>query len=171
MEGIVIKKTCSLVVALVMLAVMVVPAMAAPPEHFNVELTDGPYLIADCGDFTVWALGDIQLARTTFFDKGGNPTRVVSHWAIDSTYYSPETGKSVPSAERITTFEKIVDGQYQMKQTGVAFKLNMPGYGQLIMDVGHIVFDEHFNVLFSAGQHPWNLGTGDFTKLCAFFSE
>jgi hypothetical protein len=165
------KKGFSLLVALVMLLVVVIPAVAAPPDHFTDEFHDGPWFITDCGDFTVLVEGTVSIKGKVFYDQEGNPTKVQTHWDIESVYYSPETGKSVPSAERINWFEETVDGQFQIKQTGVAFKLNMPGYGQLIMDVGLIIFDENFNVLFSAGQHPWNLGTGDFTKLCAFFAE
>ena len=165
------KKVYSIVVALVLLAVATVPALAAPPEFLSFDFRDGPYLIADCGDFVVKVEGDTHVDVKLFYDQEGNLIRANSHWAWDSEYYTvPDTGKRAYGHDEMNWVEQAVDGEWQIKQTGMALKLVVPGYGNLLIDAGLIVWDENFNVIRYAGQHPWNLGTGDFTKVCAYFA-
>jgi hypothetical protein len=53
----------------------------------------------------------------------------------------------------------------QGANSGVAFRLVVPGAGAVFLDVGRTVLDRQGNVYFEAGPHQFL--DGDFAGLCA----
>ena len=164
------KKVLCVVVAIVALLLAAPPVLAIPPEHFVVTFDEAPWLIADCGGYTVETDALITIKGTTFLNKDGEATRVATLWQIDAVYSSPETG--VSATMNSETFHSVLDVETgEQRSSGVQFHLVVPGAGTLLIDAGRLVFDDDFNITFAAGPHPVYLPQeGDLDRICAYFA-
>ena len=53
--------------------------------------------------------------------------------------------------------------------TGAVFNIQAPGVGNLLMDVGIIIFDDEGNVIHQGGPHPAFFG--DFQGFCDYLAD
>ena len=160
--------TTSLAVSLV----LAVGATAAPPEHspwFPIAETEiipaapaGPCAYAIRVDI-------VGKARSTlFFDKAGNPARVIEITPTLRITFSAN-GKSISTVSPAVVHVTInADGSEVVTITGLQGHLIVGGGPPLAADAGRIVLffsgptDEEPDILFQAG--PFN--AGPFPQLC-----
>lgn len=152
--------------SLAMVLSLISPASADQPEKltFSVEITqiddttcDFPFLEEFEGRITI----------TTFFDGEGNPIRVQLHLPFDGTLTNQETGTSVSATQDLIVVEDLEAGTTTF--VGVRFRVNFPGRGHVLLDVGRVVFDADGNVIFEAGPHQ--VINEDFEAFCEALSE
>jgi len=152
--------------SIMMVLSLVVPASADQPDKitFTVEITqvdntscDFPFLEEFEGRITI----------TTYFDSGGDPIRVMLHLPFDGTLTNQETGTSVSATQDLIVVEDLEAGTTTF--VGVRFRVNFPGLGHVLLDVGKIVFDADGNVIFEAGPHQ--VINEDFEAFCEVLSE
>jgi hypothetical protein len=125
-------------VALMALAV-VSPALADQPETatFNFTVTDN--LLQSCDGFDIIENAVIQIKETSFFDKDGNRVRITAHVKYTGTLTNSATGTSVTDGP--DTIQVIVDVQDGTERwAGIAFSINLPGEGIIVLDAGNIIF-------------------------------
>lgn len=144
------------VVALIVSAALVatVTASAARPTkedlgvfHYELSVDCSPYGF----DFTIDVVGQSAVWIETFFDASGDPVRVVVHDSSSETDTNSVTGETVPMRGQSVTTYDLVAGTRTV--TGKTFLMNVPGSGAAILDVGRVVFDAPFHVVFEAGPH------------------
>lgn len=144
---------------------LVSPAAADEPEKitFSVEITqtddtscDFPFLEEFEGRITI----------TTFFDSEGNPIRVQLHLPFDGILTNQATGTSVSATQDLIVVEDLEAGTTTF--VGVRFRVNFPGLGHVLLDVGRVIFDADGNVIFEAGPHQ--VINEDFEAFCEALS-
>jgi hypothetical protein len=109
-------------------------------------------LMANCGDFKIFADGAGKNRLTTFFDREGNPIRVAFHGVYKGTMTNSVTGASLaddPSVANIT-FDLVAGTQTNI---GAFFKVTVPGQGAVLIEAGRIIFDGNGPPVFIAGPH------------------
>ncbi len=119
----------------------------------------------ECGSFTGLSSGVFSERTTTFFDKAGDPLRIVFHFRYRATITNLTTGKTLPdNADYNGVFDVTTE---TLEVNGRIYNLKDRENGIRIKDVGRIVFDADFNITFEAGRHDVD-AFGDATALyCA----
>jgi hypothetical protein len=137
---------------------LIVPAAgvadAATPEKGPVEVL--PYeFSADCSPYGFAFENNVQgqesLWVETFFDAQGNPVRQVTHDSFVETDTNSVSGFSLRASGRRTDTLDVVAGTRTV--VGKSFLMTAPGSGDVVHDVGRVVFDAPFHVSFEAGRH------------------
>lgn len=155
----------SLLLAALLALGAVSPAFAIAPTTSTTEL-QGTVMLTDCGSFQVFDDYNITIVATTFYDKDGK--RSQAHYAISGTdtYRHSVTGQSITMG---TFF--MIRNDYRTglnSAMGLQYHLMVPGLGQVLLDVGLLVFDTSVgDYVFFAGPHQ--VATGDTSGLCSAF--
>ena len=138
-------------------------ASASPPQ-FSEQHFSGTEALVDCGDFLV--LDDFDLTATLrwFTDKNGNVVGGLRTWHGTDSVYNSVTGERYTA--RSGQAVKIDPTSGERTVTGVVFRVNVPGAGVVLLDVGRSIFDP------ATGEHtivggPHQLLEGDVEALCA----
>jgi hypothetical protein len=136
-------------------ALTVVPSAAAtPPTRENVGVIPYEFSV-DCSPYGFAFQNDVQgeesLFVETFYDRDGNPVKVVLHDGFTETDTNSVTGKSLRMTQKwVNTFDLPAGTRTVV---GKAFVLTDPGKGIVIHDTGRVVFDAPEHVVFEAGPH------------------
>ena len=128
------------------------PAGASAPyvEEFSFVQDDVPF--ANCGDFIITESGAGTVRITTYFDRAGQPIRVLFQGRFKGTLTNLDTGAFLsdsPSVANIT-LDLIAGTQTNV---GAFYNITVPGKGVVYFDVGRLVFDGFGPPVFIAGQH------------------
>src|SRR5215211_344874 len=103
---------------------------------------------------------------TTYYDSSGDPDRIRYDFQAVDRFYNSKTGTEYISHHANTMdFEDLKTGEFEAH--GVEYLLTVPGFGNVILDAGKLIFDKKKNVTFASGQHQI-LGSDpvDTKKLC-----
>ena len=108
----------------------------------------------DCGTFQDNFIDDFSGQATVTYDAAGQPVRLVIHWTHTSTDSNSVTGLTLHEHGHFTETIDLVTGT---DTTSGSFEvLNRHGYGAIIQDTGHVVFDADGNLVFFAGGRKHN---------------
>jgi len=139
------------------------PAFAAAPVVEGPTHAEGTSEIADCGSFTILDQFSTDFTLRLFFDRDGTLVRLEEQVSGTDTFVNSETGEAIP-----TSFHNAVhiDPDAGLgANTGVVFRVTLPGSGAVFLDVGRIVTNQAGTIVaFEAGPHQF-FG-GDFAGLC-----
>lgn len=163
------RRILALLVTLVISALVVAPALAAPPTILRVPLVDGPFPVQACGDWQAMVVGDTMITQQVFYDNAGKPIRWVNHddevWTFYHEGRDPATGIATATHYRVEGNVFDQNGQWTMMymvHSGPMLKLVLPHVGPVYMEVGHTIIQFTgsgpvlgFEVLFAAGQTNW----------------
>lgn len=149
--------------SLAMVASLVSPVSADQPEKVVIRDIHIVQIDSTSCDFPFLEEFEGRVTITTFFDNAGNPIRVKLHLPFHGTLTNEATGTSVSAAQDLTVFEDLEAGTTTF--VGVRFRVNFPGLGHVLLDVGRAVFDADGNVIFEAGPHQ--VINEDFEEFCA----
>ncbi len=143
------------------------PALAqGEPLHLGPFHREGTELVADCGTFQVLDHYVAELSITRFFDEHGIRLRDIRDFSGTDTFTNSVTDKSFTEPFHNKIFIDYEAGvRVQNVNDGVAFRLTLPGVGAVFLDIGRVVYDADFNVIWEAGPHHFL--DGDFAGLCA----
>ncbi len=134
------------------------PAKAASP---TVVPFSGSFTVTDvCPGITIeatYAGRDIVLEETDEL--------LVLHEDVVTTFEA--NGKTLTDNDHFNLQLDLTSGV--SRNTGVVFNIQAPGVGNVLMDVGILVFDENDNVIFQGGPHPGFYG--DVEGFCAYFAD
>ena len=145
-------------------------AYAVPP----VRQTVGPNTvvgqpIGNCGDFVILADYTVYLDWTIFFNDEGVPIRATRKAFVENgsaivynSVYPSYWLAGGPGERELSTFD-LVNATETI--TGPSWKVTVPGYGNVFLNAGRIVFQANpFAVLFYAGQMDYY--AQDIEALC-----
>jgi hypothetical protein len=158
----------SLLVGMVVLLVMMPAgaAFAAPPEHwiYHYEL-DYPWI--DCGDFTINEQAVMDVRVTDYYDKDGNRTREVEHYAWNGIVYN-SLHPEILLVEKPTHYKVGYDPDGLQTWVGLFINIHVPGQGPVFRGSGRELaywIDGDYYLTFWAG--PSDYIEGDTDALCA----
>jgi hypothetical protein len=135
---------------------------AVPPDRFT-TLMEGRFVIAKCLGFDVVDQFFIDVDTTLFFDQDGNVTEV--HLMIRGTdsYVNTVTGRTITMP---SSFMVHFDPETLLNMsTGLQYRLQMPGLGNILLDVGRTVFDLNTGE-FLVLDGPHQVAEGDTSGIC-----
>jgi hypothetical protein len=112
------------------------PARADAPEIID-RPYGGSYVLADCGDFQLNAEFDGNIRIYTWYDDEGNRTLRRWHVSASEDIWNSETGFSVQNTFQTTTARDYESGETM--NTGVGYRITVPGYGAVFFDAGRSV--------------------------------
>jgi hypothetical protein len=105
----------------------------------------------DCGTFNDNFTDFFTITEVTFSDTAGNVSRVVDHVDHTSNDVNSVTGLALHEHDRFMTILDPATGTFTVD--GAVIRMNRPGQGIVIQDVGRLVFDADFHMIFVAGHH------------------
>ncbi|MFN8456591.1 MAG: hypothetical protein U0401_18305 [Anaerolineae bacterium] len=141
-------------------------AFAAAPTTVTYPL-QGTASLADCDGFQVFDDYDITIVRTDFFDNDGNLTMMNMKIDGTDTYRHSVTGQSFTMGSHFMVRNDYKAGKFSAM--GLQYHLTVPGVGQVLMDVGNLVYDPQVgDYVFFAGPHQ--VASGDTARLCTAFN-
>jgi hypothetical protein len=158
----------ALVLTILLSLAMVAPASATPPDFESVVLE-----VAQIHEAASAACGfpiEMSVALTIKYSRHvlQNGTVIEIERLTDGTmgFTNLVTGASVTSVYAGPFIYQLEpDGAFSYAHNGIYNIITLPGHGNLIMEIGRIVFDADNNIVFEAGKHPGFLG-GDVQGLC-----
>lgn len=140
-------------------------AFAAQPTTVTYPL-QGTAVLAACDGFQVLDDYDITVVKTTFYDNDGNLTMMNLKIDGTDTYRHSVTGQSFTMGSHFMVRNDYKAGKFSAM--GLQYHLTVPGVGQVLMDVGNLVYDPQVgDYVFFAGPHQ--VATGDTANLCTAF--
>ena len=102
----------------------------------------------------------------TYYDSNGDPVRIRYDFQAVDRFYNSKTGKEYTSTHANTMdFENLETRQFEAH--GVEYLLTIPGFGEVLLDAGKLIFDKKNNVTFESAKHQI-LGSDpdDMEKFC-----
>ena len=121
---------------------------AAPKFHETTYRFTGR---VDCGSFVDRYSDRYRVATRTFLGPSGRAVRKIEHVRHTSTDRNSVTGLVVHQHDRYNVVTNLRNGTIRV--AGGIFRINRPGKGMVIHDVGRIVMDKQQNLVFTAGRH------------------
>jgi hypothetical protein len=108
---------------------------------------------------------------TSFFDSTGTLVKLIEtnmSGPFRDMVTNPANGKTATSQSEtiVSIFQFNPDGSVKDVETrGIFVHFVLPGMGSILMDLGHVVFDQDFNPVPLRGPHQ--VLTGDVATFCA----
>jgi hypothetical protein len=122
--------------------------------------------IIDCGAFLVDDRFEVTFTLRLFFDEAGNLVKGVEQVSGTDTFINATTLKEIPTRFHNNVLIDFTSEPPLGANTGVIFKVTVPGAGAVFLDVGRIVTDQSGEIVaFQAGPHQFF--DGDVDGLCA----
>jgi hypothetical protein len=137
------------------------------PVQFGPFHDEATEVIADCGSFQVLDHYVAERLIIRFFYDTGIRERDIRQFSGADTYINSVTGKSYTATFHNTTFIDFdtSGNRIELANSGVGFRLTLPGGGVVFSDIGRFEVDAQGNVIWQAGPHHFL--DGDFAGLCA----
>jgi hypothetical protein len=155
--------------ATVLVAMLSLPAAGAagaslqPPTHETLAPSQSSGGI-DCGTFEDNFVDFFTGTLTTFYDRNGDPIRLVFHTEHHSIDVNSVTGLTIEEHGHFTVTVDLITGF--ATTTGNSEVANRPGVGVVVQDVGRTVFDANNNLVFFAGGRNHSELFGGDQVLC-----
>jgi hypothetical protein len=104
-----------------------------------------------------------------FFDKAGEFISEQVHWVVEGVVYNADAPESYLSYKNSVNNKFMIGETGEDPVAGLWALITVPGYGSIFMDVGLLIFDADFNIVFEAGKHQWWAANVD--GLCPFLAN
>lgn len=173
------KRFVSLLLAVVLLAVWVVPVAADKPDRVRASFVNNHY-VTDCDAFgyefkiyNSWEESDIFF---TYYNNDGSFDQV--KWVADMvhTYTTvPDTGKSLSNTSHTILFQRDIDNNI-WEFRGIFQRIIIPGKGPIFIDAGRKLFYGWWmpdgSLLFELIENggPSTYTSNDFEALCDYLA-
>ncbi|HSK56000.1 MAG TPA: hypothetical protein VK908_12145 [Jiangellales bacterium] len=152
----------ALIAALVTSLLGVVPANASQPVTFTIEFDD-TFTDTEACDFPIEVSFVGSLRITEFSDRSGELVRVQVKGTDYGTATNRQSGKTASGRDNwLETFDART-GTSTIR--GLYIRLNVPGHGVVLLDVGYAEFDGDGVLVQLSGPHQ--AFEGEFEALCA----
>jgi hypothetical protein len=140
-------------------------ASAAGPVEEGPFHEEGTSELLDCGSFQILDRYELSYTEKWFFDEEGNPLKLFEQVRGTDTFANSVTGKAYTMSYHNTVVVDFSTTPPQGANTGVVFRMTVPGAGAVFLDVGRLVVDRQGSIYFQAGPHQFF--NGDVEALCA----
>jgi hypothetical protein len=147
------------------------PAFAEAPFIWTAHFEDKNAYVGSCDGFRILDSYVTDWTIFDYYDSEGNLDRQVGHVKASGMLYNSKNPENY-IIYNTNTYKHIYEGGYKKGESdtivGAYYKLTVPGYGDIFMEVGRIILSRRGDVLFSAGQNDFF--AGDLQELCAYFA-
>ena len=167
MEG--AMKKVHATVAAVALALWLAPATlaAGAPVVIGPQHDEGETFITDCGAFDIIDHYSVDYTLRLFFDRAGELVQGVESVQGTDTFTNSHTGASITGRFANSVLIDFTTGFGA--NSGVVWKMIVPGWGPVLMEIGRVVSNEDGSIVtFQKGQQQFT--DGDFAAVCAALS-
>jgi len=138
-------------------------AWAARPEVIGPIHDEGEAPLGDCGTFQIIDRYTLSFTLRFMYDRNGTLVRIEEQVRGTDTFINSVTGKSIPT--KFANAVHIDPATGLGANTGVIFRVTVPGSGAVLLDVGRIVTNRAGDIItFRAGPHQFF--DGDLAGLC-----
>jgi hypothetical protein len=144
-----VARSAVLVFTVVLVWMFAGPASAAAPVRTEDSFQFSDTI--DCGTFNDNFTDFFVITEFTFFDNSGAVSSVVDHIDHVSDDVNSVTGLALHEHDDFMTIFDPTAGTVTLD--GALVRMNRPGQGIVIQDVGRLVFDADFHMIFVAGHH------------------
>ena len=128
------------------------PVSANGPEVEDFSFVEDNVPVANCGDFIILESGTGSIRQTIYFNRAGQPIRLLFQGRFNGTLSNSLTGAFLtdsPSVANITV--DLIEGT--QTNVGAFYNITVPGQGRVYFEAGRLVFDGNGPPVFLAGQH------------------
>lgn len=134
------KLTYSILIVIVAMTMSVMVVLAIPPDR--IEFSENtPYLVADCGDFSVINYPETTLQLTFFYDNQGNLKRVNQLWFGEDNLTNSVSGSVISSS--FHNYAVIDVNEVTVHQGGIFWHVTSPHQGQVFFETGHYIIEDY----------------------------
>ena len=121
---------------------------------------------ADCGDFLVLGDSTQTFVITDFYNKDGEIEKTQVHFSTKDgiVYNSEHPERSLPEGPDHAMWYFYPDPDVELPiyyQSGLAFHVNVPGYGIIAINVGRIIMIPDFSKNYWEWEIIWDKGMND----------
>ena len=153
MRGFIERRSWSVMPGIAVAAVLVLgllsPSTVAAGQRDRSHYTQQFSGVIDCVTFQDNFTDYYDVAETDIFDRFGNLVQVTYHAEHHSADTNSVTGLTLHEHGHFNETDDYVAGTFTL--TGNQEIINVPGSGVVVQDVGRLVFDSDFNILFFGG--------------------
>jgi hypothetical protein len=148
------------------------PAFAGAPFIWTAHFEDKNAYVGTCDGFRILESYVTDWTVFDYYDSEGNLDRQVGHVKASGMFYNSKNPENF-IIYNTNSYKHIYEGGYKKGESdtivGTYYKLTLPGYGDIFMEVGRITISRHGDILFTAGQS--NFFDSDLQALCAYLSN
>ena len=151
------SRPSKLLYALLIIMIILVPlsaVLAIPPTTTVEEFHLVEEVLADCGDFLVFADTDYKVTTKEFFDNDGNLKEIRVYYSLTNglVYNSEYPEMYLPEGPDHAMF-RIDPGTGIIDESGLALHLNIPGHGIIAIDAGKAILNPDWSIIWERGPH------------------
>ncbi len=167
------SRTGKLLIVTLIVILTLIPIGSASAVKPVKYVWEEPFLgewFANCGDYDLLGDSVYKWSISEYYDRDGNLVEIRGHLVITNSkvYNSEHPEISLPEGPDHIYFWVDPDTGI-MTQSGLALKVNVPGYGIVAIDVGRIIFDVFPNYIWERGKHMYF--KGELDALCSALAD
>jgi hypothetical protein len=145
--------------------------LAAAPNIWTAHYEDKNAYVGSCDGFRILDSFVTDWTIYDYYDSAGNLDRQVGHVKATGMIYNSKNPEYFVSYNT-NTYKHIYEGGYKSGGNdtivGTYYKITVPGYGDIFLEVGRIIISHKGDILFQAGQSDFFYE--DIQALCAYLS-
>ena len=134
---------------------------AVPPDIYTLS-GSGDGRVGYCDDFEVWEAVAWEVHAKDFYDRHGDWVRSIWQWSVEGLVFNYDEPDNYLPYTNIVYTEFYAADTGEDRITGLWALLTVPGSGVIFLDVGLVMLDPDFNVIWDAGKHQWWDANVDF---------
>ena len=134
---------------------------AGKPDMYTIS-GGGEAFVGYCADFEVWEDVTWEMTVKDYFNKDGEFIREKIHTIIEGVVFNRDNPEFFVPYKNSSYTEHYTGETNESRITGLWALVTLPGYGNIFIDVGVIVF--HYDdgtYTLEAGKHQWWEGNVD----------
>lgn len=130
---------------------------AVPPLSFEGSFS-AVGLVGYCEDQGFWVYEDVDIfyQGKNYFDKQGNLVKQRIHNTVEGVVFNESAPEMTLPYKNVAYTDHYDAETDEVRITGLFALVTIPGYGNIFIDVGVVVYDyDTGTVTFEAGKHQW----------------
>lgn len=142
--------------------------VAGQPDMYTFSGGASGY-VGSCGGFEVWEDVTWVIEGKDYYNKNGEFIRQKWHWTVEGFVFNSEDSEIKLPYKNSVYNEHYSAETNESRYTGLWALVTLPGYGNIFIDVGVVVFnwgDGSFTL--EAGKHQW--WEANVEELCQFLA-
>jgi len=144
--------------------------LAGKPDMYTVEGSFLEGLVGSCGEeFEVWEDVSYVAKVKDYYNNDGEWIRTKVHWTVEGVVYNADAPDNYLPYKNSVYNDFLNNDTGEDRIAGLWALVTVPGYGNIFIDVGLLIFDAEFNIIFEAGQHQW--WSSNVGGLCPFLAN
>jgi hypothetical protein len=111
--------------------------------------------IGECAGFDVLEDVAYEVTGKAYFNKDGEWIKTKLRWRVEGGVYNADAPDNYLPYKNVAYIEHYAADTDGHRITGLWALVTVPGYGAIFMDVGLLILDGDYNIVYEAGKHQW----------------